>query len=137
MMNLARWTAVVFLLAHWVVETCLAHNRFWSHNHTLWHYMVGTTSAVEFPMEEEYLVDGLKAFYEMRNMTKQNWMEHVRIAGTNNAGFESVTTTQSENKTINHLPAIEYKINDPIQKSGVVDLLSKLPGVTPCLPRSV
>jgi hypothetical protein len=125
----ANWLLKVYLLFIWAAEKCWTHNRFWSQNQSIWHYMTGTKSAVEFPMAEEYLVDGLKSFYFMRNYTE--WTEVFRIPTKTYGGVDTVNS-KSENDTKVHYPAIEFSLRDPIQDTptSIVELSDKLTGVT-------
>lgn len=124
----ANWLLKIYLLLIWAAERCWTHNRFWSQDQSIWHYMTENNSAIEFPMAEEYLVDGLKSFYDMRNYTE--WTVVYQIPKITFGGIETVDS-KSENKTVTYYPALEFSLRKPMNDTlGIVEIADKLTGVT-------
>jgi hypothetical protein len=119
-----------------LVERCAGHNRFWSNDQTIWMYLSERSNIVEFPMEEEYLIDNLQAYYDKREMTKQKWIEQVSETRKLNDGREILVNGGNTKKTdLSHTPIITIEVNDPMNNAtGMMELSDKFTGVTFSLP---
>lgn len=113
-------TSLIVLIA-WAAERCRAHGRFWSQDQTVWHYFIGNHSIVEFPMEEEYLIDNLKAFSQDRKSLTA-WIESYKKT-TILSNMQTLVTNETETKE--HRPTIYLSVNDPINATSRVELTSK------------
>jgi hypothetical protein len=87
----------------------------------VWHYFIGNHSVVEFPMDEEYLVDSLKSFSIDRKSLK-SWIESYKK--TTIMGNQQMLVT-NETETIEHRPTIYLSVNDPININAHVELAAK------------
>lgn len=101
------------------------HRKIWTTTQLIWHKMDRGNNSIEIPLENEYLIDNLTAYSEIRTFPKQYHNQTSTQAARENS------RNGSDVKVINWKPGISIDINEPISErtTSFLDLRNQITNV--------